>query len=101
MISRVGVILYCFFDLDENNSYGLYIMIRVGELLYVDNKYIIKKLFKNLIKIEIYMKVDGVIRFVMKNLLCLFCLLLIGDLLIGFDKKVNWYNKIGEFIYII
>lgn len=101
MTSRAGAILYRLSDLDENNSYGSHTMTRAGELLYVDNKYTIKKLSKNPIKIETYMKVDGVTRSAMKNPPCLFCSPLTGDLLIGFDKKVNRYNKIGELIHTI
>lgn len=101
MTSRAGAILYRLSDLDKNNSYGSHTVTREGELLYVDNKYTIKKLSKNQIEIETYMKVYGETRSAMINPPCLFCSPLTGNLLIGFDKKVNRYNKNRELIHTI
>lgn len=73
---------------------GVYIVNSDGDLIYINKDYNISKLLYDM---ELYIIfIDKIV--LEWILLCVFCLLLIGDLLVGILGMVNWYNINGELV---
>lgn len=102
LINIVGKMLYCLEDDCSNLLGGFYLVNLESELIYIDSDYNIRKMLKDEKVFVLFIEK----MYFQWKLLCLYCFLFIGNLLVVmlmyyFNKKrgkVIWYNKFGELI---
>lgn len=94
MINIDGENFYNIDDVFDGYFFGnkVYMVSKDGELIYVDKDGIFKKLLNDLKIIIIFINLN-------LNLWCVYCFLIIGDLLVGvFESRIGFvicYNYVG------